>query len=149
MKKIVFTVFCSLAIIVLATSCGQKKKDTDGGDAKTEKANLKPAKDKYVKLAKEMNASMPKLYPGGIRMDKVEALSENEFRYVFTFTSEPAISVEEFVRNSKLPLSMGVSDGEGELKTLRNDKMTIVYTYKKLDGSLFAEIKISPDDYIK
>lgn len=149
MKKILFTAFCCLMIIATGTSCGSKNKSSETGTQTTEKTNAKPAKDKYVKLAAKMNAGMPQVFPGGIRMDRVEAVSDKEFRYIFTFTGEPAVSAEEFVRSTKLPLSMGIRDGKEELETLRKDKMTISYAYYKMDGSLFAEIKITPTEYSK
>lgn len=149
MKKILFTAFCCLTIIAALTGCGSKSKGNEVGSQTTEKTNAKPAKDKYVKLAAKMNAGMPQVFPGGIRMDRVEAISEKEFCYIFTFTKEPAVSAEEFVRSTKLPLSMGIRDGKAELETLRKDKMTISYAYYKMDGSLFAEIKIAPEEYSK
>ena len=147
MKKILVTAFCCLMIIVALMSCGSKNKGGEAGSQTTEKTNVKPAKEKYVKLAAKLNAGMPQVFPGGIRMDRVEAVSDKEFRYVFTFTTEPAVSAEEFARSTKLPLSMGVRDGKAELETLRKDKMTISYAYYKMDGSLFAEIKIAPEEY--
>ncbi len=149
MKKILFTTFCCLMIIAAGTSCGSKNKGGEDGSQTTEKTIAKPAKEKYVKLATKMNAGMPQVFPGGIRMDRVEAVSDREFRYIFTFTTEPAVSAEEFVRSTKLPLSMGIRDGKDELETLRKDKMTISYAYYKMDGSLFAEIKIAPEEYSK
>ncbi|MDR1090152.1 MAG: hypothetical protein LBL79_03675 [Prevotella sp.] len=148
MKKILFTAFCSLMIIAAGTSCGSKNK-TDGTKNVENTTGAKPAKDKYVKLAAKMNAGMPQVFPGGIRVDRVEAVSDKEFRYVLTWTKEPAISAEEFVRSTKLPLSMGIREGKEELETLRKDKMTISYAYYKMDGSLFAEIKITPEEYSK
>lgn len=149
MRKILFTTFCCLLIISLATGCGSKNKTEDSKKTETTTEASKPPKDKYVKLAKEMNATMPAVFPGGLRMDKVEAVSVDEFKYVFTFTKDPAVSAEEFARSSKLALSMGISNGKEELETLRKDKMTIIYAYYKMDGSLFSEIKITPQDYLK
>lgn len=149
MKKILFTTFCCLLIVMLGTGCGSKNKTGDSKTAETTTETPKPAKDKYVKLAKEINAKMPAIFSGGLRMDRVEAVSEDEFRYVFTFTKDPAVSAEEFTRSSKLALSMGISNGKQELETLRKDKMTITYAYYKMDGSLFSEIKITPQDYLK
>lgn len=149
MKKILFTTFCCLMIIVAGTSCGSKNKSGEAGTQTTEKTNAKPAKDKYVKLAAKMNAGMPQVFPGGLRVDRVEAVSDKEFRYVLTWTKEPVVSAEEFVRSAKLPLAMGIRNEEGEIETLRKDKMTISYAYYKMDGSLFAEIKIEPEEYSK
>jgi hypothetical protein len=148
MKKILFTAFCCLMIITAGTSCGSKNKTDDTKNVENT-TGAKPAKDKYVKLAAKMNAGMPQVFPGGIRVDRVEAVSDKEFRYIFTFTGEPAVSAEEFVRSTKLPLSMGIRDGKEELEALRKDKMTISYAYYKMDGSLFAEIKITPEEYSK
>lgn len=149
MKRILFTTFCCLMIIAAGTSCGSKNKGSEAGSQTTEKTNVKPARDKYIKLAAKMNAGMPHVFPGGIRLDRVEAVSDKEFRYIFTFTTDPAVSAEEFVRSAKLPLAMGIRNEDGEIEMLRKDKMTISYAYYKMDGSLFAEIKIAPEEYSK
>lgn len=150
MKKILFTVCCCLLIVALGTGCGSKNKADDSSKS-TEKAadNKSKPKDKYIKLAEKMNAGMPQVFPGGIRMDRAEAVSDKEFKYIYTLTKDPVISVEEFIRSSKLPLSMGISEGKDELETLRKDKMTVIYAYYKMDGTLFAEIKITPEDYTR
>jgi hypothetical protein len=147
MKKILFTACCML-VIAFGTGCNPKTK-TGETRKTTEKTDTKPAKNKYVKLAANMNAGLPQVFPGGIRMDRVEAVSDKEFRYVFTFMQEPIIPADEFAASMKLPLSTGISDGKQELETLRKDKMTVIYAYYKMDGSLFAEIKITPEEYSK
>jgi len=149
MKKILFTTLCCLLIIAIGTSCGSKNKEENSKPVEKTESNAKPAKDKYVKLAKSINEKLPNPYPGGMRWDRVEAASEKEFRYVYTFIKEPNVSAEEFVRSSKLPLSMSIKDGKDEMETLRKDKMTIIYAYYKMDGTLFAEIKITPEEYTK
>ena len=151
MKKILFTAFCCLMIVAIGTSCGSKNKTDDGKNAENVESttNSKPPKKKYVKLATQMNASMPQVFPGGMRMDRVEAVSEKEFRYVFTFTQGPSVSAEEFERSARLPLVMAIREEKKEIETLRKDKMIIIYSYYKMDGSLFAEIKITPEEYSK
>ncbi|MDU1889719.1 MAG: hypothetical protein E6767_03435 [Dysgonomonas sp.] len=154
MKKIILYFLCTALVAGTITSCGSKSNSNDANkteatDKKTEKGP-KAAKEKYIKLAEATNTLLPMPVPGGIRMDKAEAVSDKEFKFYYTFTTEPVIGVDEFVRSAKLPLAVALREGQSDdIKMFRDDKMTIVYAYFKMDGSLFAEIAISPDDYLK
>lgn len=149
MKKYVSLFIVSVICAAMLVGCGSKSKtDNAAGTEIAAKNSSEPARDKYVKMAKEANAKMPMVVPGGLRMDKFEAVSKNELKYYYTFTQEPVVSAEEFVRSSKPALTLGLQTmKDPEIDMFRKDKMTLIYSYYKLDGTLFAEIKVSPEEY--
>lgn len=150
MKKYIILAFSCLVTIGMITSCGSKSKNDNSAEENVSKVEIKPdpPKKKYVLLAEKMNASMPKVWPGGMRMDRAEAVSANEYKYYFTNTKEFAVSPEEFVRASKPAIAIGLREKDDEdVKMFRKDKMTVTFAYYKMDGTLFAEVKITPNEY--
>lgn len=149
MKKIIFIVLCFTSIVTAFTNCGSKSK-TDSPATENSVTKGEAPDKKYIKLAEETNKDMPKVYPGGVRLDKVEAVSKKEFKYHYTFTQDQVVSPEEFKRSAKLPLSLAIQESNEDIFNMfRKDKMTLIYAYHKMDGSLFAEIRLEPEDYIK
>lgn len=108
--------------------------------------NSNAPKAKYVEMAEEVNAQMPMELPNGIRMDKAEAVSSNEFKYYYTFLTAPTVSSEDFIKATKGLLATAVKN-QPDMKFFREDNMIITYVYNTSDNKLFAEIKISPEDY--
>lgn len=150
MKKIIFVTLCSILMMTTVFSCGSKSKTETAETEATAKPKLEAPDKKYVKIAEDANKELPQVVPGGIRLDKVEALSKKEFKYHYTFTQDPVVSAEEFRRNAKLPLSMAIQEsGDDIFDKFKKDKMTLIYAYHKMDGSLFAEVRLEPEDYIK
>lgn len=150
-KYIAYIISCAITLGAIS-SCGSKSKtDSSSGDTTLQtEVKTDPPLKKYVKLAEKANASMPVILPGGIRMDRAEAVSAKEYKYVYTFTQDPVVSLEDFIKATKPAISLGMREQKGEdLDMFRKDKMTVIYAYYKLDGSLFAEVKINPEDYIK
>ncbi|MDR2955698.1 MAG: hypothetical protein LBV43_11505 [Prevotella sp.] len=140
-----------IAVLLLSSSCGSKTKKENAETQNTETTKTDAPSSKLVELAAKMNKDMPQVFPGGIRVDKVEAVSKTEFKYYYTFTQDPIVSVEEFERATKPMLSMAMQTAKGEedIDLLKKNKMTVIYAYYKMDKSLFAEVKLEPKDYIK
>ena len=129
MKNILFIVLYFSLLTGALISCGSKSKNDN-------------------KTAKEANAQMPMPMPGGIRMDKVEAVSKNEFKYYYTFTQTPSVTPEEFIRNTKVALTLALQQTKGDdLDMFRSEKMTLIYAYYTMKGELFAEIAVLPEEY--
>lgn len=149
MKRIIFiTIICSLTLI-LNVGCGSKSNKEHSTEATSiSEQQREPAKSKFVKLAEKTNKNMPMPMPGGIRMDKAEALSKTEFKYYYTFTKAPIVSAEEFERSTKPALTLGMQNAKGEdLDMFKKEKMNLIYAYYTMDGKLFAEIRLAPEDY--
>lgn len=150
MKKIIFLILCSTLTIGALTSCGSKTKSEMSSE--TEKViNKADAPDaKFVKLAEETNKTTPMPMPGGIRLDKAEAMSKKEYRYYYTFTQAPTVSAEEFARNARPMLTYALQNTSGkDIDLFKANKMIVYYAYYTMDGKPFAEIKLMPEDYIK
>ncbi|MBB4037113.1 hypothetical protein GGR21_003028 [Dysgonomonas hofstadii] len=150
MKKYIVFIFSCILIGGIITSCGSKPKTEENNQTgtTTTQVSTEPAKDKYKKIAEKLNKEMPMVIPGGLRMDKAEAVSKREFRYKYTFTKEPAVSAEEFIRNTKPALTLGLQPMK-DMDDFRKDKIILIYSYHKMDGSLFAEIRLNPEEYTK
>lgn len=151
MKKIIVITMSLCLLMVINSGCGSKsKKENAAETTSVAEQQREPAKGKFVELAKGINKKMPMPMPGGIRMDKAEALSKKDFKYYYTFTQDPAISAEEFVRSTKLALTLGLQSTKGDdLDMFKKEKMNLIYAYYTMDGKLFAEIKLAPEDYLK
>jgi len=150
MKKHIIFIFSCVLIGGILIGCGSKPKNEQDNTTQTTTApaSAEPAKDKYKKIAQEANKKLPLMVPGGLRQDKEEAVSKNEYKYSFTFTKDPAVTQEEFVRSLKPALSIGLQNSK-DMDSFRKDKMILIYSYYKMDGSLFAEIKLNPEEYTK
>lgn len=147
MRKIISIVLCCTVMMGVFTACNSKSK-TDNQPTETAVVKVEAPDKKYVKMAKEVNEKMPMVLPGGIRLDKTEAVSKHEFKYYYTFTKEPEVSAEEFIRSSKPALSLGAKESKEDIfETFKKDKMTLTFAYYKMDGSLFAEVILKPEDY--
>lgn len=149
MKRLILLSMTSLFLAVAITSCRQEQNSKDQETSSEVEVTKEPAKEKYIKMAKEANTKMPKVVPGGLRQDKEDAISKSEYKYYYTFTQDPAVSAEEFVRSTKVALTLALQSASNadDIKSFQKDKITLVYAYYKMDGSLFAEIKIKPEEY--
>lgn len=149
MKKLIFVILYCLLLVGITTGCSSKSKTENAGTDTTTSQTEAPDK-KYIKLAEKENEKLPEMYSGGVRLDKVEAVSKTEFRYLYTFTKKPEIGRTEFKRHFKLPMTMALQEtNDGIFKEFKKDRMTLIYTYMLMNGKLFAEMRIEPEEYIK
>lgn len=101
--------------------------------------------NKYQIVVDELNEQLPADYPGGVRIEKAE-LDGDMFKYYYSLSSGLEVSAEEFVSNFRdNVVSMVVN--QSDLKIFRDDGMTIAFVFQNKDGSVFAEIKVTPEDY--
>ncbi|WP_108822665.1 hypothetical protein [Dysgonomonas sp. Marseille-P4361] len=100
---------------------------------------------KYQIVIDELNEQLPADYPGGVRIEKAE-LDGDVFKYYYSLSSDMEVSSEEFVSNFRdNVVSMVVN--QSDLRIFRDDGMTIAFVFQNKDGSVFAEIKVTPEDY--
>jgi len=102
--------------------------------------------DKYVKTAELLNKGLPMTISKEYRLDKVEAASKSEFKYYYTLLVEPEVSVDDFLKANRETI-VNTLKGQSEMKDFKDDNMTIIYVYNKQDGSKFAELKVTADEY--
>lgn len=147
MKTFLKLIIVSIILSSIISSCGNKrtqnKQETKTEEAKTQKQRIA---DKYIKMAEEINKQTPIEMMNNIQLDKAEALDDNIFKYYYTFNEEPKTTSDIFIKITK-PTIVAMLQNAPEMKEMKNDRITIIYIYYKKDKSLFAEIKVSPEEY--
>jgi len=99
---------------------------------------------KYKAVVEQMNKQLP-MDLGELTMDKAEVDGDN-FKYYYTFKGEPAMTAEDLANSTKAALVTMVK-GNAEMKIFRDDNMVICFIYNKSDGTVFTEIKVTPEEY--
>lgn len=100
----------------------------------------------YEEAVEQINAQLPMEVQEGISMDKIE-FADKEFKYFITFTTkQPTTPSDEFIKGSKPSLADFVKN-QSELKLFRDDNVTFDFIYRTNDGNIYADIKITPEDY--
>lgn len=147
MKNYFILVAASFFLMTAAVSCnGKKSNSEDKNTTNVEQSGEAPASEKYLKMAEEVNKHTPVTIMDNIQLDKAEALKGNIFKYYYTFMEDPKPTSEQFITITK-PMIIPMLKNSEEMQEMKKDNITIVYAYHKKDKSLFAEIKITPDEY--
>lgn len=102
--------------------------------------------EKYIKIAEAINSRTPYEYNRGLRLDSAKAISQKEFKYYYTLLNDPNTSKGNFIGSSKPQIITNLK-GSASTEEFKTDKMTIIYSYHKVDGSHFAEFEINADEY--
>ncbi len=102
--------------------------------------------EKYISKAEDLNKKLPVEFNRGIRMDSVKALSAQEFKYYYTLLKDPKVLKGSFIESSR-PQILNSLKNSANSAALKEDGMTIIYAYYKTDGSLYAEIVVTPSEY--
>lgn len=103
------------------------------------------ADEKYIQLAKEINARTPYDFSNAMRLDSAKAVSKYKFKYYYTLLNDPNSSVGNFVEKVKPQIIYGLARFP-QAKEFKEDNMTIIYAYSH-NGSLFAEIEVKSSEY--
>lgn len=103
-------------------------------------------------IAEQVNKmqGLPKVIANGIYMEKAEAISNKEIQFVCKLPAKITNNgnPENFIKNSK-PALIQLLEVTQENKLYIENNITVSYVYKREDGSEYAIITISPDEYIK
>ncbi len=100
--------------------------------------------------AKELNKDCPMMIDKETRLENVEALPYNEFKYNYTLLnykkgSKDLIGVEEQLKQSILD---GIMNNP-ELKTFRDKKVTMTYQYKDRKGQTLFTLSFTSEEYTR
>lgn len=124
MKKLLLVLMC-LTLVFTMSNCSKTSK--------------------YKAVVEQVNKQLPMELAGGISLDKAE-VDGDIFRYIYTFKEDPVLAPEEFITTSKETMVPMVKS-QPDLKIFRDDNMTIAFVYKKSDGSVYAEVQVTSEDY--
>ncbi|MGE5457041.1 MAG: hypothetical protein ACM3RX_01665 [Methanococcaceae archaeon] len=110
-----------------------------------------PGFDKtMMKVASELNKTCPFMVDSETQLDNAIALPDNVFQYNYTLinTSKDSIDIQVF-ENIMKPMLIKNIGSTPELKTFRDNKVTMVYSYKDKNGNFLSKISVTYDDYTK
>ncbi|HBL76030.1 MAG: hypothetical protein A2W90_11480 [Bacteroidetes bacterium GWF2_42_66] len=108
-----------------------------------------PAFDKMLmKVADELNANCPVMVDSETRLDNAFAMPGNVFQYNYTLVNlvKDSINIQDFEEYMK-PRIVSNAKTNPDLQLFRDNKVTMNYYYKDLNGIFVSKISISPDQY--
>jgi hypothetical protein len=109
----------------------------------------KPTFDKMMmEAASELNKTCPMMVDKETRLDNAMALPDNTFQYNYTAVNMVKDSVDagEIQRQIEPGLVNNVKTNPG-MKSFRENKVRVLYTYKDKNGVFLFQIEVTPDKY--
>lgn len=109
----------------------------------------KPAFDKnLMEIASELNKTCPLMVDSLTRLDNTIALPNKVFQYNYSLISTSKEYIDTEVLKSFLtPRIMNDVKTNPGMKFVRDNKVTVNYSYKDINGELLFLISIKPEDY--
>ncbi len=123
MKKLIFLLSCIILIGIISGCSGS---------------------DKYKKHIDELNAKLPQ-EKGGIRVDKI-SVEDQTFKCYYTILVDLPAPAEGELMQAKTMLAETIKN-DPTYKVFRDDNMNFLFVYRKADGSMLWETKLTPEDY--
>lgn len=108
-----------------------------------------PSFDKaLMQTASELNEVCPMMVDNITRLDNAVALPGKVFQYNYTliYTPKDSINIEVFEDILK-PTILSNAKTNPDLQNFRDNKVTMVYSYKDMFGGFITKITITPDQY--
>ncbi|WP_026474535.1 hypothetical protein [Alkaliflexus imshenetskii] len=101
-----------------------------------------------VEVAEELNRICPFMVDDETRLDNATVLPGKVFQYGYTLVNfeRDSIDVDVFVSHMQ-PVILNNVKTNPELKTFREQNVTIIYQYNDKNGEHIAKITVSPDLY--
>lgn len=101
-----------------------------------------------MQVASELNKSCPLMMDSETRLDNVLALTGNIFQYNYTLVHVERYMLDTIqLKNAVEPTMVEQVKTSPQMKSFRDHKTTINYTYKDKSGSYLCTIAITPDKY--
>jgi hypothetical protein len=108
-----------------------------------------PSFDKaMMHAASELNKSCPIMIDKETRLDNAIALPENVFQYNYTLVNvvKDSVDIKAFEDYMKPMLANNIKTNP-DLKSYRDNKVTMSYNYKDMNGTFIIKIAITKDLY--
>ncbi len=109
-----------------------------------------PSFDKVMKqAASELNESCPMMIDEDTRLDNAVAFHDSVFQYNYTLVNwvKDSIDLSVFEEYMQPVLLNGVKTNP-DLKMCRDNKMTMAYNYKDMNGEFMTKISITAEQYL-
>lgn len=103
-----------------------------------------------MEAASELNKSCPLMVDQETRLDNAVALPDNIFQYNYTLVSLTKDSVDiEYLQKYLEPVITNNVKTNPDLKSYRDNKVTMAYYYKDKFGIYLFKISVTPDSYLE
>jgi hypothetical protein len=104
-----------------------------------------------MKIAREINETMPIVVESGLRCENVNALPGRKFQYNFTLTNllkedVDTSQIKNFILKSK-PILTNAIRTDPTMELFRQQKVILIYTYRDKYANYLYNITIRPEDY--
>tara|TARA_R110002049_G_scaffold2511_8_gene18413 strand:+ start:139 stop:573 length:435 start_codon:yes stop_codon:yes gene_type:complete len=101
-----------------------------------------------MEAASELNKSCPIMVDKETRLDNAVALPENTFQYNYTLVNAEKASVDiEYLTNYLEPALINNVKTSPDLKVFRDQKTTMAYYYKDMNGEFITKIEVTANEY--
>lgn len=109
-----------------------------------------PSFDKVMmQAASEINESCPIMVDQDTRLDNAIALPENVLQYNYTLVNWVKDSVDlKAFEDYMQPMILNNVKTNPDLKIYRDNKTTMAYNYKDMNGEFITKISITADQYL-
>lgn len=104
-----------------------------------------------VKIAREINKTLPIVVESGLRCENVNVLPGRKFQYNFTLTNllkedVDTSQIKNFIVKSK-PILTNAIRTDPTMELFRQQKVILIYTYRDKYANYLYNIIIKPEDY--
>ena len=100
--------------------------------------------------AKEYNKKCPVTYSDGVRVDSVTVQSDSKFEYHSTLINveKENFNLDSFINVTEKRI-VGDLKKDSSVQPMRDNNITLGYTYRDRNGKLLYEISVTPEMYSK
>ncbi len=137
----------SLVVSAVVSKCVSESFNTVSFSKSTPKKEV-DFNDVLKQTANEINALCPMNVDEMTRLDNAVALSNRTLQYNYTLfnTLKKDVNMPEFQKSMKALLIESIKE-KPEMKSFRDNKVTLAYNYKDKNGEFLLKINVTPEMY--
>ena len=106
--------------------------------------------ERMIEMASEMNKSCPIMVDKETRLDNVTPHSGKVIQYNYTLVNvkKEEVDINEIDRFLKTNMTNNVKTNPN-MKAMRENKVTMSFSYKDKNGNFLTEVEVTPEIYLK
>ncbi len=144
MKRVTYI---SLLLILVISSCSTKKVE-ELKEAFKEGVNKSVVDQTLVKVASQLNKTLPMEVDSETRLDNTMALPNKVFQYNYTLVNMLSTEVDttqllSFVK----PNVINNIKTNPQMSYFRDNEVSVNYLYKDKEGNFITLLKVTPEEY--
>ena len=101
-----------------------------------------------IKVANEINKNCPMMVDQHTRLDNTMGGPGNSFAYIYTLVNHEATELDiKSIKENLTPFLINMVKTSEEMKSFRENKVSLKYSYRDKSGVFLFSILINPEDY--